>query len=103
MQAKPYFSENEPPQFKENSEQLRFVLSEEELDFERFQSLVEERDRMVMEMLSSLTGEAKESFAQEELKTNFDLVAIAESLRQEQKNVLVNFVRSRKAAKKYSK
>lgn len=96
----PYIDDNEPVELRENSRALLSALSSETIDEERILSLVLEREQTVN---TYLQREDVEKFARNEYKTNQELTEIISALRDQKKNEIVNFLRSRKAATKYTK
>lgn len=99
----PFISSNQSDLFKENSEALTNILASEEIDFDHLLTIISERERLIKEHLDSLSDEEKKQFVADELKTNEDLKKIVGALKAEQQALLVNFLRSKKAIKKYNK
>lgn len=98
-----FFSDNQIPSFKDNSLAITNLLGTDEIDFEELQSLIEQREGLVKQRLEDISPEDKQQFVADELKTNEDLKKLVGALRAEQQSLLVNFLRSKKAIKKYNK
>lgn len=96
----PYIDENEPAILKENSQALVSALSADPIDEEQILSLVLQREQKVNDYLQQ---EDVEEFAKNEYKTNQELTEIITALRDQKKDEIVNFLRSRKAATKYTR
>lgn len=99
----PYLAENQNESFQKNSDAIKQALGAEEIDFEQLLALVSDRESLVIKHLDSIIQEEKQQFVADELKTNEDLKQIVGALKAEQQSLLVNFLRSRKAIKKYKK
>ena len=102
MNKIPFFSDKEPANIQENSAAIQTILSSEELDAEKLQQAVEDREKLIGVFLQSEQAPDK-SLLQDLLKTNEELKALVDSMKEEQQGVLVGFLRNRKAVKKYKK
>lgn len=98
----PYFSDKEPEAIRQNSDDIKSVLMAEELDAEKLQEVVEARERLIVCFLKENTVTDK-SLLQELLRTNNELTTLINNLKDDQQDVLVGFLRNRKAVKKYKK
>ena len=98
--AIPFFSESEPEGIQENSESIKSILMSEELDIQQLFETVEQREKIILEFLDR-DPNADKGLLQDLLKTNQELTELVNTLRTDQQKVLVNFLRNRKAIKKY--
>lgn len=85
----------------DNCQAIAAQLSAEELDSQVLLTLVQERDQLISEYLSSLQNEEKKAYINKELEVNNKLVEITESLQQEQKQLLLGLVRGKSAVSQY--
>lgn len=98
----PFFSEHEPDSIKQNSTEIISLLDEGELDAEKLQQAVESRESLINDYLKK-EQKPEKSLLQDLLRTNQELTNLVESLKDSQQDVLVGFLRNRKAVKKYKK
>lgn len=94
------FDQNEPEVLKENSNALTQTLSSENIEEEELLKLVLGREQIIKDLLNR--GNV-EDFARKQYQTIQELTEIVTVLREQKKNEIVNFLRSRKAATKYTK
>lgn len=97
---RPYFHEAEPEALAENSKTIQSLLSAKEMDSEKLLSTIENRESIISDMLNS-DHRLDKSVLKGLQRTNNELTDIVKSLRGEQKGLLVHFLRTRKAVKKY--
>lgn len=102
MNKIPFFSDKEPEQIQENSSAIQEILSAEEFDAEKLQQAVEDREKLIALFLQSEQAPDK-SLLQDMFKSNEELTALVNGMKEEQQGVLVGFLRNRKAVKKYKK
>ncbi|MCC2606265.1 hypothetical protein [Planctobacterium marinum] len=98
----PKFSDREPDSLRQNSDAIKSVLMAEELDAEKLQEVVEAREKLIVSFLQDNAAVDK-TLLQELLRTNNELTTLVNGLKNEQQDVLVGFLRNRKAVKKYKK
>lgn len=96
----PLFSDSEPECIRANSESIKSILMSEELDIQQLFETVEQREKIILEFLDR-DPNADKGLLQDLLKTNQELTELVNTLRTDQQKVLVNFLRNRKAIKKY--
>ena len=96
----PFFSEQEPASIRENSETIKSLLKSDELDAQQLLETVESREKLIMDFLQG-TPDADKALIEDLIKTNHELTQVVNSFRTDQQKVLVNFLRTRKAIKKY--
>lgn len=96
----PYFYEAEPEVLTENSKIIQSILTAEELDSDLLLSTIEDRENIIIRLLGDDKALSK-SMLQGLLRTNNELTEIVKSLRGDQQGLLVDFLRTRKAVKKY--
>lgn len=95
-----FFSEAEPGIIKENSESIKRILGAEELDSELLLERVEDREKLILQFLDEQPDSDK-LLIQDLIRTNKELTELVSVLKSEQQKVLVSFLRTRKAVKKY--
>lgn len=98
----PYFSDKEPEALRQNSDTIKSVLLAEDLDAEKLQEVVEAREQLIVSFLSE-NAVTDKALLQELLRTNNELTTLVNNLKDDQQDVLVGFLRNRKAVKKYKK
>lgn len=96
----PFFSDNEPGVIQDNSEILKSILNSEELDAQLLQETVEHREKIILDFLDNF-ADADKALLQDLNRTNRELTKLVNSFKNEQQKMLVNFLRTRKAVKKY--
>lgn len=96
----PFFSESEPDIIKDNSEIIKSIIVSDDLDAQRLLETVEQREQIILEFLKK-EPELDRTILQDLIKTNQELTDLVNSLKTDQQKVLVNFLRTRKAVKKY--
>lgn len=96
----PYFSESEPDTIKKNSDEIKRILSSEDLNAELLQEQIELREKIILKFLDD-EPQTEKALIQDLLRTNQELTHLVGTLKSEQQKVLVSFLRTRKAVKKY--
>ena len=90
-----------PPSLVETNQALEALLAEDEFDDKTLLDLVNQRDALIQAHLDSLDDEARQSFAEAEIKSNESLREIAQGFFRASLNKLSGLVRGRKAVSKY--
>lgn len=93
--------EETPANLLEINSELESLLSNEELDDKRLLELVNKRDGIIQQHLSSLSEQSKHSFASAELEANKRLSKVARKFFSASLKSLSGLVRGKKAAAKY--
>lgn len=85
----------------DNCQAIAELLAAEELDSDELLKLVQVRDQLITEYLSSLQNEEKKAYINRELEVNNELLGLTVDLQQGQKKLLLGLVRGKSAVSRY--
>lgn len=97
----PFVHDLTPPELAEIGQKIHSILVEEEPNLDELLELTQYRDNFISEYLSKIEVSVKDDFVNNELRINSQLAGLVETMQNEQKELLVKFVRSKKAVQKY--